>query len=658
LLLLSPEREPQLLIHEPVSGTHNSDRLFRPGRLRSPILLQAQAIDLDLDGRADVIGVSADRRPILLHNEGDRLVERSAALGGDSAWRRDVLAVAAADLDGDGLPDLLGWSQENGLQLLVQRRNPRKALLLELSGHRRTRAQQVIRCNADGFGTRVIAQARDHVTSLEYGTLFAGLGQSRLPLVLGLGENARADVLRLRWPDNVWQAELDLAASRVRRIEEANRKVGSCPVLFAWDGRQFRFVTDFLGAGTLGEMLLDGTCRQPRPEESVKIEGEQLRAKGGDFILRVAEPMDEVTYLDRLQLLVIDHPQGAGVYPDERLATADPGPTQDLLSFERPIYPVRAINHRGQDVTKKLRAWDRDAVDDFAWRSWLGFAEEHWIELDFGDAPANLRPGERIGLFLAGWTEYAYPESIWAANQAGLRMQPPVLEKKGADGRWQTVAEIGFPAGLPRMMTFDLTGKLDGRRCLYRLRTNLQVFWDQLFLARIVDRVPAAEASAGAARYRLFRVTPLEVSRASLYGRGCMKEFSPDGKLPTIYDYDRLVPTPLNRPAGKLTRYGDVTELLREADDCFVLIGPGDEAEVRFAARQLPTLPPGWKRSFVLRSWGYCKDTAPFTATGDTVEPLPFRAMSGYPYGPGEKYPDTPRHRDYLRRYNTRQTGE
>ena len=52
------------------------------------------------------------------------------------------------------------------------------------------------------------------------------------------------------------------------------------------------------------------------------------------------------------------------------------------------------------------------------------------------------------------------------------------------------------------------------------------------------------------------------------------------------------------------------------------------------------------------------KDSGPFTAHGDTVEPLPFRAMSNYPYGSGEKYPDTPRQRDYLKRYNTRQVGQ
>jgi hypothetical protein len=59
----------------------------------------------------------------------------------------------------------------------------------------------------------------------------------------------------------------------------------------------------------------------------------------------------------------------------------------------------------------------------------------------------------------------------------------------------------------------------------------------------------------------------------------------------------------------------------------------------------------------VLRTWGYCKDCAPFTAHGDTVEPLPFAAMQAYPPGPGERYPDTPKHREYLRKYNTRQMG-
>jgi hypothetical protein len=106
-----------------------------------------------------------------------------------------------------------------------------------------------------------------------------------------------------------------------------------------------------------------------------------------------------------------------------------------------------------------------------------------------------------------------------------------------------------------------------------------------------------------------------------------------------------------------MTRFGDVTGLLRDRDDRFVIFGPGDELTVDFDAKSLPVLPPGWKRSYVLRTWGYCKDCAPFTATGETIDPLPFQKMSKYPYGPSEHYPKDALHEDYLRRYNTRQVG-
>ena len=303
-----------------------------------------------------------------------------------------------------------------------------------------------------------------------------------------------------------------------------------------------------------------------------------------------------------------------------------------------------ARNHRGQDVTARLREWDRDMVDDFAWRTWLGMAEEHWVELDFGDRLKEFGPKDRLFLFLAGWTDYAYPDSLWAAAQAGVAALPPLLERKGTDGKWHMVGDIGFPAGLPRMMTYELTGKL-GRSSVFRLRTNLRVCWDQAFIAPVVDRVAASPLGKGASVFTLLRATPLEVSRASLYARGCTQEFSPDGKLPTVFDYNRLEPMMVSRFHGRMTRFGDVTELLRQHDDRFVIFGAGDEIKVRFDASTLPPLPKGWKRSYVLRTWGYCKDTGPFTATGDSVEPLPFRTMSNYPPGRGEKYPDTPLHR-------------
>ena len=149
------------------------------------------------------------------------------------------------------------------------------------------------------------------------------------------------------------------------------------------------------------------------------------------------------------------------------------------------------------------------------------------------------------------------------------------------------------------------------------------------------------------------RAMALEVKDATLSARGLLKEYSPDGREPTVYDYHRLDAFPVSRLSGRITRYGDVTELLRATDDRFVIFGPGDELSVRFDPGRLPRLPNGWQRSFVLRTWGYCKDASPFTAHGDTVGPLPFRAMGNYPYRADEKHP----HAEYDRRWNTRAVG-
>jgi lipoprotein NlpI len=666
LLLIGPSQRPLLLLNRLASEGTNPAQWFQVGSTMSPPLLQAQAIDIDLDGWTDIVGLSDQRRPVLLHNAGGRLNYAPEALGADAAWPKDLIGVAAVDVDGNGFPDVLVWSEGTGLHLYANKGNRNHGLKLELSGHRRVDGRgNKLRCNADGFGTWIMAQAYDVWTGAENTTLAAGLGQSHQPLLLGLGPYSQADVVRLRWPDNTWQAEFNVATQKLVCIEETNRKTGSCPVLFAWDGRRFGFVTDFLGAGSMGEAQPDGSHRQPRPKESIKIEADQLVPLDGSYVLKIAEPMDEVTYLDRLQLLVLDHPNDVRVYPDERFSTDGTCPSQDLLAFREEIFPVRATDHQGRDVTSTLRARDRQTLDNFAQRSWLGYAEEHWVELDFGDRLSKVDPKDPLILCLAGWTEYPYPESIWAATQAGVSLQAPVLERAGADGKWQTlIADVGFPAGLPRVMTVDVTGKLGGPRCVLRLRTNMEVYWDQIFVAPLLHRFssqthfarPANEPSKEKAS--LLRVIPLEVDAADLARRGFLKEYSPDGRPPHLYDHDRLDSVPFSQLAGRLTRLGDVTELLRERDDRFVIFGPGDEVTVRFDGRYLPALPPGWTRSFVLRAWGYCKDCGPFTATGATIEPLPFHGMSTYPYGPTEQYPRDAAHEDYRKKFNTRLIGE
>jgi hypothetical protein len=678
LFLISPTQRPVLLVNQ---GATRTDGWYVQGQTDSPPLLQAQAIDLDLDGWTDIVGLSAEHRPLLLHNDGRRLVHAPESLGADRDWPVDVVGLVVADFNGDGFPDLMLWSEREGLQLRESQGNGNHALRLELTGRRGPEPGGVkVRTNADAFGVSLTVLAGDLATRAEATTLSAGLGQSRQPLTRGLGSHAQADVVRLRWPDGVCQAELNVATDQVVRIAETNRKTTSCPLLFAWNGRRFGFVTDFLGAGSTGEPALGGGYRPPRPEESVKIEADQLVPRDGAYVLKVAEPMDEVTYLDRLRLVVIDHPADVYLFPDERFTSSGPPASQDLLALARKVFPVAAYDHRRRDVTRKLASWDRDTVDDFAPRSWLGFAEDHWVELDFGDRLSKFVARDRLFLCLAGWTDYPFPESIWAAAQARTVMEGPKLERIGADGTWRTIiAETGFPAGLPRMMTVDVSGKLGGPTCRLRLRTNLEVYWDQIFVAPLVETVTTSTRADKRSSYfppsdiGIYTVAPypegvveagatitatcLDVAAATLSPRPLMKEYSPDGRRPTLYDYDLMESVPVSRLAGRMTRFGDVTKLLREVDDCFVIFGPGDEIEVRFDARNLPPLCGGWTRSFVLRTWGYSKDCTPFSDTGDRIEPLPFRAMRNYPYGPQEHYPQDAMHDDYRRRFNTRLVG-
>jgi hypothetical protein len=219
----------------------------------------------------------------------------------------------------------------------------------------------------------------------------------------------------------------------------------------------------------------------------------------------------------------------------------------------------------------------------------------------------------------------------------------PVLEQHQPDGSWKTLGEIGLPAGLSRVMTTEITGWFDVAGGPLRIRTNLRIYWDQLFIAPLS---PSTNA----------QVQELSVARAILEHRGFVQEYSPGGKLPIAYDYDRLEAVAVTRWRGKITRTGDVTELLNTLDDCPVICGPGDEITAEFAAEQLPKLPLGWKRSFILRSWGYVKDGALTTQTAGQVGPLPYREMPAYPYDP-LRYPLPQRVKDYDRKWNTRTPG-
>jgi tetratricopeptide (TPR) repeat protein len=611
----------------------------------------AQAVDLDLDGQPDLLGSPAapDRPgevvlPAWARNEGRRFAARTLNLGLES---QALDGLAALDLIGDPLPDLLVIRPGESPALARNLGNGHHWLALRLGGHWGVKPK-LMRTNSHAIGTRVVLEGQGMHVTYDHTTPDSGLGQSITPVVLGIGERANVDLVHLRWPDGVIQCELNQRADQELILSENNRKEGSCPVVFTWNGRRFVCLGDFLGGGGLGYLVAPGAYGQPDRDEAFAITDDQLRPIDGMFRLSITEPMDEIAYLDHLRLEVIDRPAGVSSTPDERFAPEGPRPTGRLLAWRTPIEPLQATDLQGHDLTETLRSWDRRTADTFRKRDgWIGYAEDHGIILDFGDRLSRFAHEDPLVLCLAGWVEYPYSQTNYAAATAGVALKPPAIERRRADGSWEVIEpHAGYPAGLPRLMTVELTGKMGGPRCVLRIRTNMECYYDQAFIA---PRDRAAEAA--------LRVAARPVARAVLGYRGYTREVSPDGQQPLTYDYDYVDPAPLARFTGWLTRYGDVTPLLRADDDRLCILGPGDEVRLEFDTSGLPALPQGWTRSYVLRGFGYCKDADPFTATSDTVEPLPWRGMPPFPFGSDVKRPSDPGHEAYLREYQTRQAG-
>src|SRR6185437_14501123 len=150
------------------------------------------------------------------------------------------------------------------------------------------------------------------------------LSQGSTEILAGLGQADRADVVRMLWPTGVPQDELDVATGKPVTLTELDRRGSSCPVLFAWDGSKYQFVSDVIGAGVIGHWVSPVATNQADADEWTRIDGSMLRARNGQFSVRFGEPMEEINYIDNLRLIAVDHPANTDVYPDERFLTEPP----------------------------------------------------------------------------------------------------------------------------------------------------------------------------------------------------------------------------------------------------------------------------------------------------------------------------------------------
>ncbi len=460
-----------------------------------------------------------------------------------------------------------------------------------------------------------------------------------VPVRFSLGDYTEADTVRITWPNGLIQNEIHRKANGVLHIKEAQRLSGSCPMIFAWNGERFDFITDVLGVAPLGASSGNGNYFPVDHDEYVQIPGESLVPVDGNYEVSITEELREVSYLDRVRLIAVDHPARIEIFTNNKFKSP-PFPEFRLFGVERRIPPVRARDHDGRDVTSAVLRRDRAYPTGFR-RNLAGVAEMHRLDLDFG----NVARDNHAVLILNGWVDWADGSTFLGASQEGKGgLLLPYLQVKDAAGEWRTVIEdMGIPAGKPKTIAVDMTGKFLSSSREVRIVTNLCVYWDEIFLSESSDP-PAV------------KLTALDAESADLRFRGFSRPTIDSERLqPESFDYTSTTPVSMWNPTpGHYTPYGDVRELISELDDRLAIMGSGDELRLRWPARKFPPLPSGWRRDFLLYVDGWAKDADANTAFSQTVEPLPFHGMSAYPYRADEHFPDDAAHREYLKRYLTR----
>ena len=574
-------------------------------RISSPLpgLLSLRMADVDNNGGLDLILL--DSTPLAT------IVWLSDQNGAFS--RKDIEFTNAffdvADVNADGRLDLLGLSAQGEPVQAIN--SGSKNYHWQVVRPRASTAVGDQRINPFGVGGEMEVRS--------------GLLVQKQPITgpllhFGLGEQPSADVIRVVWPNGTVRADFDVKADQ--EVVTEQRLKGSCPFLFAFNGKQLEFVKDSVPWSSAIGLRINtlGTARVEATEEWYKIGRDQLVPRDGYYDLRITAELWETYYYDHLALMVVDHPEGTEIFVDERFVI--PPARLAITTVSPPRKIKRALDDLGFDVTSIVNTRDGNYLDTFGRGKYQGVARDHYVEIDLGDDAPHSGP---LWLIAHGWMHPTDSSINVAISQGQLEQAKPLsLEVQDANGSWRTVhRNLGFPAGRNKTCLIDLANVFtSGTPRRLRLRTNLEIFWDKLEWATgLPDASP--------------RINRLDPDVADLHYRGYSVITQANSSSPEIPDYNRLYSSKQiwRDLIGYYTRFGDVRELLRRADDRYVIVNAGDEMTFRFAAPAAP--PAGWVRDYVIVGDGWIKDGDLNSTFSKTVQPLPYRAKNEYITPPG-----------------------
>jgi hypothetical protein len=411
----------------------------------------------------------------------------------------------------------------------------------------------------------------------------------------------------------------------------------SCPSLYMWNGTSYVYVSEVSNHGWLGYINYlneDGSIvfYRNHPWDYIPLDSSQLQLTDGNFNLTLIQRWNEIFYLDQAYMVVVDHPADVNVYSTMVEQYLDTNYVGKIYTVSKnPLSPVSAVNEKGQNVLPQISTVDRvftPGITGLQSPSWDNITWNR-ITLDLGD----LSGASQIKLLVKAIVNWGDPND-YATWLDGFFAQPvpngtqitppPYMEVKDANGNWVRVPQSrDFPLppdGVARTYVVDLTGLFPTDD--YSLR--ISNFWNVTFDYIGVDTTTQQNVT-------IQRIDP----QAYLY-----QSFGAGTESAT----------------GNFTRYGNVTQLVLTEDDKFVIGKQGDAVSLQFSTANLAAPAEGMVRDYFLFEATWFKDTNGNWGFGFgfTVDPLPFRGMSGFPYPPDESYPFDPEHQDYLSEWNTR----
>jgi len=573
--------------------------------------------DFDNNGGLDLLLSSADRSRIWLSDQEGEFQPLDRSLPG--------VVFAAADVTEDNRLDLIGLTETGQpVEYINSGTIPYNGRII------RPRASGTVgdrRINSFGLGGEIEVRS---------GLLYQKKPIASPAVHFGLAEYEEAEMLRVLWPNGSVQAEFAELGYGSQIFNEQMLK-GSCPWVFAHNGEEMEFITDFLWRTALGLRInAQGEASVIHSIDWIKIGGDRMQPKEGFYDIRITAELWETHFFDHVSLKVVDHPEDVEVMVDERFVL--PAPEQKLYAVRAPQPIAGALDHRQRDVTALVRDRDGRYVDNFPLTSYQGLAEEHYLEVHLGDRMPDKNSERPVWLLAHGWV-YPTDSSINIAISQGSQDAPHGIYLQVPDGKkgWKTVRkDIGFPAGKNKTVMINLS-ELPGKTIPERVRlsTNMEIYWDQITWA---SGLPDAK----------LEVRDLSPQTADLEYRGFSALEQLERFQPTVPDYENIAGTTPKwiDLIGHYTRFGDVRELLEDIDDRYVIMNAGDELLFRFKAP--PPQKEGWERDFVLVGDGWVKDGDYNTGYSKTVIPLPYHGMEDYSAAPG-RLEDDPVYRRHKR---------